>query len=229
MDARVNERVNDAGRFRSAVVAWAAGGGDARAAAAEARELAARIRPKRVVLVEGRSDRAAVEALAARLGRDLDAEGFPVVALGGVTSIGRFLEVLGPQGLGLSMAGLCDAPEEHWFQRGLERAGLGSALGRAGMERRGFHVCVADLEDELIRAVGADTVRDVIAAAGEWRAFRTFQRQPAQRERTVEQQLHRFMGTHSGRKSQYARLLVQRLDPARVPVPLARLLADTAA
>ncbi|MDN3293362.1 ATP-dependent endonuclease [Streptomyces ficellus] len=220
--------MNDARRFRSAVVAWAAAGGAARAAAADARELAARTRPKKVVLVEGHSDRVAVEALAARLGRDLDAEGFPVVPLGGVTSIGRFLEVLGPQGLALDVAGLCDAPEERWFQRGLERAGLGATLGRADMERRGFHVCMADLEDELIRAVGTDTVRHVIAAEGEWRAFHTFQRQPAQRERTVEQQLHRFMGTHSGRKAQYARLLVQRLDPAGIPRPLARLLADTA-
>ncbi|MER7107170.1 ATP-dependent endonuclease [Streptomyces sp. NPDC000229] len=220
--------MDDVERFRTAAVAWAAGGADARAAAAHARDLAARTRPKKVVLVEGPSDRVAVEALAARLGRDLDAEGFPVVPLGGVTSIGRFLEVLGPQGLGLGVAGLCDAAEERWFQRGLERAGLGSALTRADMERRGFHVCVADLEDELIRAVGAETVRQVIVAEGEWRAFRTFQNQPVQREWTVERQLHRFMGTHSGRKSQYARALVRRLDPASVPRPLARLLTNAA-
>lgn len=221
--------MNDVERFRSATIAWAAGGAGARTAAAHARELAARVRPEKVVLVEGPSDRVAVEALAARLGRNLDAEGFPVVPLGGVTSIGRFLEVLGPQGLGLGVAGLCDAAEERWFQRGLERAGLGSALDRAGMERCGFHVCVADLEDELIRALGAETVRQVIADEGEWRPFRTFQSQPAQREWTVERQLHRFMGTHSGRKAQYARALVRRLDLAGVPRPLARLLSDTAA
>ncbi|QGV77181.1 ATP-dependent endonuclease [Streptomyces ficellus] len=221
--------MDDVERFRAAAVAWAAGGDDAPEAAAAARELAVRTRPKKVVLVEGPSDRVALEALAARLGRDLDAEGFPVVPLGGVTSIGRFLEVLGPRGLGLGLAGMCDAAEEHWFQRGLERAGLGSGLGRAGMELRGFHVCDADLEDELIRAMGADAVREVIVAAGEWRAFRTFQNQPAQRERGVERQLHRFMGTHSGRKSQYARLLVERLDPGRVPAPLTRLLAHAAA
>ena len=38
-------------------------------------------------------------------------------------------------------------------------------------------------------------------------------------------QLHRFMGTRSGRKSQYARLLASALDPARVPRPLDRVLA----
>ncbi|GAA2499186.1 ATP-dependent endonuclease [Streptomyces gobitricini] len=221
--------MDDVGRFRSAAVAWAAGGRGAAPAAASARELAVRVRLRKVLLVEGPSDRVAVETLAACLGRDLDAEGFPVVPLGGVTGIGRFLEVLGPRGLGLDVAGLCDAAEERWFRRGLERAGLGGTLGRADMERRGFHVCVADLGDELIRAVGTDTVRQVIVAEGEWRAFRTFRNQPAQRERTVEQQLHRFMGTHSGRKSQYARALVRRLDPAGVPRPLARLLADATA
>ncbi|MFF8288609.1 TOPRIM nucleotidyl transferase/hydrolase domain-containing protein [Streptomyces sp. NPDC016309] len=221
--------MNDVQRFRSAVIAWAAGGEDAPAAAVAARELAARARPKKVLLVEGPSDRVAVEALAACRGRDLDAEGFPVVPLGGVTSIGRFLEVVGPRGLGLGLAGLCDVAEERWFRRGLERAGLGGGLGRAGMERCGFHVCDADLEDELIRASGAEAVGEVIAAAGELRAFRTFRNQPAQRDRPVERQLHRFMGTHSGRKARYARLLVTRLDPERVPAPLTRLLADATA
>ncbi|MFF8833363.1 TOPRIM nucleotidyl transferase/hydrolase domain-containing protein [Streptomyces sp. NPDC015131] len=221
--------MDDMERFRAAAVAWAAGGPGAAAAAAAARELAARTRPKRIVLVEGPSDRAALEALAARLGRDLDAEGFPVVPLGGVTSIGRFLEVLGPRGLGLAVAGLCDAGEERWFRRALERAGLDGVPDREGMERRGFFVCVADLEDELIRALGAEAVEQVIADEGEWRPYRTFRNQPAQRDRDVEQRLHRFMGTHSGRKSQYARALVHRLDPARIPRPLDRLLTEAAA
>lgn len=44
----------------------------------------------------------------------------------------------------------------------------------------------------------------------------------------MEQQLRRFLGTHSGRKAQYARALVEDLEPARVPRPLERLLADAA-
>ncbi|MFF3327074.1 TOPRIM nucleotidyl transferase/hydrolase domain-containing protein [Streptomyces sp. NPDC002889] len=215
-------------RFRSSVVEWAAGRSGAPEAAAAAQELAARTGLRTVILVEGHSDQAAVEQLAARLGRDLDAECSPVVPLGGVTSIGRFLHVLGPQGLNVDVAGLCDAAEERFFQRGLERAGLGHDLGRVEMERRGFQVCVADLEDELIRALGADTVKEVVESQGEGRSFRTFQKQPVQRERSVEQQLHRFMGTHSGRKAQYARLLARHLDLGDVPGPLARLLAHVA-
>jgi hypothetical protein len=181
-----------------------------------------------VVLVEGMSDQLALEALAERRGRNLDAEGISIVAIGGATNIGGFLNVFGPRGFDVKLAGLCDAAEERDFRRGLERAGLGSNLTRADMEALGFYVCVADLEDELIRALGPATVEQVIDAQGELGSFRTFQRQPAQRERTIEQHLRRFMGTRSGRKFQYARLLVDALDLTRVPRPLDRVLAHVA-
>lgn len=94
------------------------------------------------------------------------------------------------------------------------------------MEPLGFYVCVADLEEELIRSLGADSVQQVIDAEGDLRTFRTFQKQPAQRERTVEQQLRRFMGTIRGRKIHYARSLIDDLDlTSQVPRPLERLLA----
>lgn len=213
------------GRFRSAVMEWAADGAGAPAAAVAARELAAGTALRTAVLVEGVSDEAALEALAARHGRDLGAEGIAVVPLGGATSIGRFVRLLGPQGLDVGLAGLCDAGEESHFARALERAGLGCDLDRAGMEPLGFYVCVADLEEELIRSLGADAVQEVIDAQGDLRAFRVFQKQPAQRDRSVEQQLRRFMGTISGRKSQYAQSLTEALDPGGVPRPLDRLLA----
>ncbi|MGW7052643.1 TOPRIM nucleotidyl transferase/hydrolase domain-containing protein [Streptomyces sp. NPDC054887] len=211
-------------RFRLALAAWAAGGPEAGRAASVARELAGGA-ARMTVLVEGSSDHAAVEALAARYGRDLGAEGVVVVPLGGATSIGRFLDVCGPPGLDLPLAGLCDMGEERHFRRHLERVGLGSALGQPELETLGFHVCVADLEDELIRAVGTDGVQQVIRDQGETRPFRTFQGQPAQRERPLEHQLRRFMGTHSGRKALYAQALVAHVDLERVPRPLRRLLA----
>ena len=175
-----------------------------------------------VVLVEGLSDQAAVEALALRSGRDLDADGVAVVPMGGAQAIGRFLERFGPGGLDVALAGLCDAAEEDNFRRGLERAGLGSNLDRTGMEELGFYVCVADLEDELIRALGAAAVEAIAEAQGELGSFRTFQKQPAQQERSHEQQLRRWMGN---RKIRYAPLLVDALDPAAVPRPLDLVLA----
>jgi hypothetical protein len=180
---------------------------------------------REVVLVEGVSDQLAVEALAARRGRNLQAERIAIVPMGGATNIGSFLDRFGPRGLDVKLAGLCDAAEERDFQRGLERAGLGANLSRLEMEELGFYVCVADLEDELIRALGPAAVERVIDGQGELESFRTFQRQPAWRGRTTEEQLRRFLGTHSGRKIQTAALLVGALDLSRVPRPLDGVLA----
>jgi hypothetical protein len=178
-----------------------------------------------VILVEGVSDQAAVEALAATHGRDLRRDGVFVVPMGGATNIGPFLGLFGPHGLRARLAGLCDEPAEPNFRRGLTRAGLGPVPTRDDLERLGFYVCVADLEDELIRALGTATVERLIADQGELGPFRTFCRQPAQRTRTREQQLKRFLGTHSGRKIRYGRVLTEALAPPRVPRPLARVLA----
>ncbi|NRQ40530.1 ATP-dependent endonuclease [Nonomuraea sp. NN258] len=173
-----------------------------------------------VVLVEGRSDKSAVEALAERHGRNLAAEGISLVAMGGATNIGTYLGKFGPPGRDLRLAGLCDVGEEGDFQRSLERAGLGSDLGRADLEALGFFVCVADLEDELIRALGTITVEDVIDSEGELGSFRTLQRQPAWRESNTHAQLRRFMSAGSGRKIRYSSLLVAALDLDHVPRPL---------
>jgi hypothetical protein len=181
--------------------------------------------PPAIVLVEGVSDQLALEALASRCGRNLDADGVAIVPMGGATNIRSFLNRYGPNGLDARLAGLCDAAEEGDFRRGLERAGLGSNLTRADMERLGFYVCVADLEDELIRALGVTAVERVIEAQGELLAFRTFQREPQWRARTAEEQLRRFFGTHRGRKIQSAALLVEALDLKRVPRPLDAVLA----
>ena len=210
---------------RLVAVTGAAGAGNAALAAALARVRDATAGRCAVILVEGPSDQAAVAALAARRGRDLDAEGVFVVPMGGATNIGHFLDLFGPRGLGVTLAGLCDEGEEGDVLRGLARAGLHPGPARADAERLGFYVCVADLEDEMIRSLGTARVERLIAAQGELTSFRTFCRQPAQRNRSRQQQLRRFMGTRSGRKLRYARVLASALEEARVPRPLDRVLA----
>jgi hypothetical protein len=185
-----------------------------RAALAEGAE------PRMFVLVEGVSDQAALETLAARRARDLEGEGVSIIPMGGATTIGHFLDLLGPHGQDFRLAGLCDAGEEEDFRRELERAGMGIHPTRAEMESVGFFVCVTDLEDELIRALGPDAVVEIIDDQGELGSLRILQRQPFHRDRTIEQVLWRFMGSRSGRKSTYARLLVEALDLDRVPPPL---------
>jgi len=182
-------------------------------------------KPRAVVLVEGISDQCALEALAERRGRNLDAEGISVVPIGGAQSIGRFLDLFGPQGRDVKLAGLCDAAEEVDFRRGLERAGLGSNLTRIELERLGFYVCTEDLEDELIRALGAAAVERVVDAQGDLGSFRTLQKQPAWQGGPIEDQLRRFMGSGGRRKIRYARYLVDALDLTQVPRPINLVLA----
>jgi hypothetical protein len=164
-----------------------------------------------VVLVEGTSDGLAVETLARRRGRDLEAEGVAVVPMAGYGNLPRVLE----QHRRARLAGLYDVGEERHFLRALGR------VDRADLERAGFYACTRDLEDELTRAVGPEGVKRVLAEQGELRSFRTYQKQPAHRDRPLEEQLHGFMWN---RKQRYAVLLVEALDLERVPRPLDRVL-----
>ncbi|MEV6583945.1 TOPRIM nucleotidyl transferase/hydrolase domain-containing protein [Streptomyces sp. NPDC051582] len=202
----------DMGAFRDAVGGWAAGG-----PGGPAGDLAVRLGLRTAVLLEGLSDLAAVEALAARRGRDLAAEGVGVVSMGGAMNVGRYAGLLGPPGLGLRLTGLCDERERPYYERGLERAGAGGGE---------FFVCAADLEDEFIRALGTAAVEEIIRVEGDVRAWQTFLRQPAQHGRPRQQQLRRFLGTKKGRKIRYGRLLVENLGPGQVPAPLENLLVS---
>ena len=174
--------------------------------------------PRVVVLVEGVSDRIALEAVAARRGRDLDAEQIAIVPIGGAHAIGASLERF----RAVRAVGLCDAGEEHVFRRALDLAPDGP---RGELERLGFHVCEADLEDELIRALGPDAVVELLAANDNLHSFRTFQKQPAWRGRALDAQLRRFLCSSDRRKLRYAKLIVEALEPARIPRPLDAVLA----
>jgi hypothetical protein len=159
-----------------------------------------------VVLVEGVTDRIALEAVARRLALDLD--GIEIVPIGGAQAVRR----AAAQHEGEQVVGLCDAGEERFFRR---------VLGDA------TYVCDKDLEDELIRALGADRVQEVIAAQGELETFRSFQNQVFWRERPVERQLRRWL-QNGGRYLRYPPLLVEAMEPHEIPSPLAGVLAAVA-
>jgi hypothetical protein len=159
-----------------------------------------------VVLVEGVTDRIALEAVARRL--DLGLDGVEIVPIGGAQAIRR----AAGEYEGERIAGLCDAGEERYFRR---------VLGEA------THVCVEDLEDELIRALGPERVQEVVAAQGELETFRSFQNQVYWRERPVERQLRRWL-QNGGRYLRYPPLLVAAMAPDEVPRPLSGVLAAVA-
>ncbi|MDZ5622310.1 hypothetical protein SFC88_15820 [Nocardioides sp. HM23] len=165
--------------------------------------------PRSLVLVEGDSDRTALLTLAGRLGHDLG--GVDVVSMGGITNLRRHLaDLTGDR----TVAVLHDAGETAYVDRTL--AGHDGDVAR--------FVCDADLEDELVRALGIPAVLDVVAAAGDLDAWRILLNQPFHRTRPQDAVLRRFWGTTSGRKDKYAALLTAALEPARVPAPLAGVL-----
>jgi len=178
---------------------------------------------KALVLVEGLSDKIALEALAPRLGLDLAAAGVEILVMAGAHAIDRTLKSVAADQPGVPVFGLCDAGEEGVFRRAVERAGLGRPVTRADLEQAGFFVCVRDLEEELIRAVGPPNVEKLVEGQGELGRLRTMQKEPSWRGRPLDSQLHRYI-CNSYRKARYAPLLVGALDADSVPHPLAGVL-----
>src|SRR5690242_13890622 len=128
--------------------------GPAAATQATARALARVQGASMVVFVEGVSDQIALESSFLRLSVDLVADGVVVLPIGGAHGLARTIRQTGSPEAGVRFAGLCDAAEETVFRRGLDEAHVGSPRTRADMEDLGFFVCVEDLEDEFLRAVG---------------------------------------------------------------------------
>jgi hypothetical protein len=160
-----------------------------------------------VVLVEGITDRLALDAVAARLGLELG--GIEIVPIGGAQAVRR----AAAEYVGERVVGLCDANEERFFRR---------VLGDATF------VCVKDIEDELLRAVGVPRVEELLEAQGELTTFRHFQNQPAWRGRSAAEGLPRWLQSADRRRYRYLPLLVGMLEPDEIPAPLTGVLAAAA-
>ena len=120
--------------------------------------------------------------------------------------------------------GLYDVADERYVRRALSSVGA-PINDDTSLESFGFFACVADLEDELIRALGAEAVERVIEEQGELASLRRFQAMPQHRGTPVQQQLRRFLGTRATRKIRSAQRLVEALTVDQLPPPLARLAA----
>ena len=175
-----------------------------------------------VVLVEGESDRLAIEAVAGRLGYDLAAAGATVVSMHGITNLHHHLARLARDPVPRRIVGLFDVGETAYVRSAVTGAGLGAA--DADLASVGFFACDPDLEGELIRALGSARVEELLAEHAEVARFRTFQQQPYQRARPIEAQLRRFMGTHSGRKARFAPIFVDALEEASIPAAFSALI-----
>ncbi|HEX7265161.1 MAG TPA: TOPRIM nucleotidyl transferase/hydrolase domain-containing protein [Candidatus Dormibacteraeota bacterium] len=178
-----------------------------------------------IVLVEGVTDELALNLAAWRSGRDFNAEGVSVVPINGAHAISRYLRQLAADEPGAKVAGLYDEGEEEVIRAALARAGYGPNLDRSELERVGFFACIADLEDELIRAAGETNLSILIEREGDAQPWRKFRSQYSWHGRPVDQQFRRFIRSVSERNSRYIRAIVETLDLSRLPRPL-RLLLD---
>lgn len=173
------------------------------------------------VLLEGASDVAAVRTLMERAG--LDAEPVELINLQGITNIGRVLREIRQIRSDADVVGLCDAAETRFAEKALADDGL-PVLDASDLPTYGFFVCDADLEDELIRALGAGAAREAIVGAGLGSKFDALRTQAAWADAPLADQLRRFCGAASGRKEQAAAILASALGEEQVPEPLAMLL-----
>lgn len=174
---------------------------------------------RKAVLVEGLSDKYAIEALAERKGKHLDALGVSVVAMRGCGQIGTFLSLLGKKGLRVQLVGMCDGAEVAEWAKALDAHGYGKTMNQAAMAKAGFFVCDKDLEDVLVSAVGTAEAVKIITSEGEKAAFDAYAKQPAHAGKTVHEQVCGFLHTR-GRQIRYAPLLVDALDLTKLPAPL---------
>lgn len=177
-----------------------------------------------LVLVEGDSDAGAVRALADLIGCDLDSLHIQIRSAHGVTNFPQLLAEFVRTNPRTKFCGMYDVADEQHVRRALAHVSVPIAADEP-LESFGFFACVADLEDELLRALGAEAVERVLEAQGELYSFRRFQAMPQHRRKPVHHQLRRFLGTRATRKIRSAQHLVEALDLARLPRPLAKLAA----
>lgn len=173
------------------------------------------------VFTEGDSDAAALTELAARRELDLSENSIEVVSIGGAASY-RFV-IPDATERGTRFCGLYDLPELDDVVAGFSHAGI-DAGSEVALRSHGFHACHDDLEDELIRAMGADAVVRVIFAEDDGAALEALLRQPAWRNQPRLAALRRFFGSQSGRKERYARILVEACPIDSIPAPLSAVL-----
>jgi len=174
---------------------------------------------RKVVLVEGYSDRVALLHLATRLKRDLDAEGITIIAMDGGSGLGTYLRLFGSTGLKLHVTGMCDEDKEAQWLSELQKAGF-SITDRASMQAAGFVVCVKDLEQEFVKALGLAGAQSVIANEGKAGAFAAFQKQPAHGVVPLDEQLRRYFQKD---KIRWAVPLMEAINLKAIPRPLNEL------
>lgn len=113
----------------------------------------------RVVIVEGISDRLILERLADLTGRNLDRLGVSIIEAGGYGDMGSLDKLFGENGFNVPISILIDADAENTVAKQL-------GVPSSELSHRSVWVSRNDLEDEYVRALGADTVWEALQSSG---------------------------------------------------------------
>ena len=114
---------------------------------------------RRVVVVEGISDRIILEHLADLTDRNLDRLGVSLIEAGGCGDMGPLDKLFGANGFRVSMSQLIDADAEEALAKKL-------GVEVADLAGRSVWVSRSDLEDEYVRALGSDAVWTALQSNG---------------------------------------------------------------
>lgn len=168
------------------------------------------------ILVEGESDKAALETLAPRFGVDFEAEQITVRVINGA---GNFRTAIADSvAQGHRVGGLYDEGEERYVAGALNRQ------EGEDLTRQGFFACRRDLEEELIRALGVAGVTAILEARNDLKSFRQFQGQDAHSAESADEQLRRYISANGSRKREYAARMAEEVAFEDAPEPLTGLI-----
>ncbi|MFH8717208.1 ATP-dependent nuclease [Streptomyces zaomyceticus] len=118
---------------------------------------------RRLLFVEGPSDRIICETVADLIGLSLDRVGVAVIELGGGSSFGPAYRVLGPKGFNLPIYGITDEDKrDEWAKV------IGSTP--EALEAGGILVCNPDLEAMYVKALGRDKLLDQLVKSPDFHA-----------------------------------------------------------
>ncbi len=176
------------------------------------------------ILVEGPSDRLALQFAAEQLGVDLDARSVSLVELQGADVFETLRSLLGPSGLQVELRGMCDADRERRWTDVIYGPGVYNG-DRNQLAQDGIFVADPDLEGALVDSLGETQVEGVITAEGEKPALDLYRQQPDKRNLPSRDQILGFLKSKD-RKVRFAPLLVQAVPTGQLPDVLKGVLAD---
>ncbi|MFE2992258.1 ATP-dependent endonuclease [Streptomyces sp. NPDC059262] len=110
---------------------------------------------RKLLFVEGATDRLFIERVTDLIDLDLDRQGVAIVELGGCRNFPRIYQLLGPEGFGVPLYGITDEDaRDEWAEA--------VGAGPKELESRGYFVCQPDLEGLYSASLGLQRMLKIV-------------------------------------------------------------------